>query len=149
MEYTELAVDFLNKMQSLNKEKAHKSICDSLQGEAFILHYISLHDDYVLPSEISHEMGVSTARIAQALNSIEKKGWITRQIDKTDRRQILVGMTEEGMDAAERHQQAVVVAAAKILELLGEHDAKEHIRILGRLAEIASMCSCVSNSVYT
>ena len=52
----------------------------------FVLTYISKHGGSVIPSEISNEMGISTARIAAALGSLESKGLITRRIDERDRR---------------------------------------------------------------
>lgn len=137
MDYMELADDLLRKMQSLRKVPPHKSITDSVQGEAFVLYYIARRSGDVLPGEISHEMAVSSARIAAALNSLESKGLITRKIDSGDRRKILVGATREGKALADKHQQVVLEEAAKMLALLGEHDAKEYVRITGKLTEMA------------
>ncbi len=140
MDYMALAEQMLEKVQALSKAKPQKSITESMQGEAFVLGYIAQHGDYVLPSEISHAMNVSTARIASALNSLEDKGYILRQIDKSDRRKILVEITREGKAAAELYRKTVLETAARMLELLGEDDAKEYVRLTGRLAEIAPGC---------
>ena len=142
MDYPALAATLLENMQALRKAKPQKHIDESLHGEAFVLHYIANHDDDVLPSEISSEMGVSSARIAAALNRLEGKGLITRQIDLSDRRKILVGITPEGKALAEKQQQAVLGGAAKMLTLLGEHDAKEYVRLTSRVAEIMS-ANCI------
>ena len=140
MDYDELAVEFLKKMQMLHTAKPQKDIAGAVQGEAFILNYIAQHGSDVLPGEIGHEMDVSSARIATALNSLEKKGLITRQIDTNDRRKILVRITEKGKDLSEKELKNVTAIAAKMLSLLGEHDAKEYVRIMGRLIEIAPNC---------
>ena len=140
MDYSNLANELLEKMHSFRRAKPQKSIDESLQGEAFVLHYLAQHGEGVLPGEISNEMRVSSARIAQTLNNIEKKGWITRQIDTNDRRRILVNLTPEGKTAAEKHHQAISNLAIKILSMLGEHDAKEYVRIMGRLAELLPNC---------
>jgi len=136
MDYSELAVKLLNNMRSLSKIKSHKNISEALHGEAFVLDYISRQNGDVLPGKIGQEMNVSTARIATALNSLENKGLITRQIDKNDRRKILIDLTQEGKDLAERHRQTIIKVAANMLELLGEHDANEYVRISGKLAEM-------------
>jgi len=138
VDYSGLAMELLNKMRLLHKAKSQRCIDEALQGEAFVLHYIMRHGDDVLPGEICDEMNVSSARIAQTLNNIEKKGWITRQISLNDRRKILVKLTQEGKNAAEKHNHDVVEIAAKMLYLLGEHDAKEYVRITGKLAGIIS-----------
>jgi DNA-binding MarR family transcriptional regulator len=133
---SELAVEFLSKMQLLVQARIDKPVNEAVQGEGFVLHYIALHSDGVLPGEIGHKMGVSTARVATALNSLEKKGLITRQIDTSDRRKILVGITLEGKCLAEKNYRAVVDVIAKRFALLGEYDAKEYVRITSRLAEM-------------
>ena len=142
MDYVTLAAELLDKMQVLRKSKPQKHINESLHGEAFVLHFIAGHDGDVLPGEISSEMGVSSARVAAALNSLESKGMITRKIDLSDRRKILVGITPAGRALAEQQQQAVIQGASKMLALLGEQDAKAYVRITGRLEEILS-ANCI------
>ena len=141
MDYPALAVRLLDSMQALHRFRPQKHINEAMQGEAFVLRFLMTHEMHgggVLPGQISGEMGVSSARVAAALNSLESKGLITRQIDLSDRRKILVKITGEGKALARQQQQNVVAGAAKMLALLGEHDAQEYVRITGRLAEIAS-----------
>jgi DNA-binding MarR family transcriptional regulator len=141
MDYFDLAVELLNCMQNIHKLKSQKNISEamrgeSMRGEAFVLHYIALRGCEVLPGEIGQEMDVSSARIAAALNSLEKKGLITRRIDLNDRRKILVSITGEGKDTAEKQQQAMLEFTAEMLEKLGAHDAQEYVRIMKKLAGI-------------
>lgn len=140
MDYNALAAEFLKNMGSVRKAKVQKNIHEALQGEGVVLHYIASHGDEVQPGEISQKMNVSTARIATTLNSLEKKGLITRQIDTSNRRQILVRITQKGKDFAETHRKTILGVAANMLELLGEQDAKEYVRITKRLAEILPTC---------
>jgi DNA-binding MarR family transcriptional regulator len=137
MDYEALAAEMLGKMQALRKSRPQKHISDSLHGEAFVLRFIAHRDGNVLPGEIGSEMGVSSARVAVALNSLESKGLITRQMDTSDRRKILVTITPEGKTLEEKHQRIVIEATAKLLALLGEHDAVEYVRIMGRLGELS------------
>ena len=136
MDYIKLAAELFSDMGNVRKVKSQKSINESLHGESFVLHYIAKRGGDVQPGEIGGEMNVSTARIATALNSLEKKGLITRQIDTTNRRHILVSITQEGMKTAEENQKNALENVAKMLELLGEHDAKEYVRIMRKLAEL-------------
>ena len=139
MDYVELASEFMQKMYMLRQARPQKQINESMQGEHFVLQFISFHKGYVLPSEISNEMGISSARIAATLNGLERKGLITRQIDISDRRRILVDLTPEGKSLAEAHHKEAIEMITKILSLLGEHDALEYVRITGRFAELASL----------
>lgn len=139
MDYTELANEFLQKIQMFKKVgPPHKKIFESMRGELFALQSIARRGGEVLPGEICGDMEVSSARVAATLNSLENKGLITREIDKSDRRQILVRITQKGEELADEHMQDILQDATMILRLLGEHDAKEFIRIIGRLVEITS-----------
>jgi DNA-binding MarR family transcriptional regulator len=96
---------------------------------------VSHHGGSVIPSEISNEMGISTARIAVTLGSLESKGLITRRIDASDRRRILVELTEEGRTKHAEHEKMIMGVLMRMLENLGEADALEFLRILKRIAE--------------
>ncbi|MCL2025138.1 MAG: MarR family transcriptional regulator [Coriobacteriia bacterium] len=100
------------------------------------MHCIAHYGGAVTPGQIGDVMNVSSARIAQTLNSIEKKGLITREIDVNDRRKVLVTLTPAGAKAAEEHLRTITELATKMLTLLGEEDAKEYVRITGKLADI-------------
>lgn len=136
MDYLKLANELLRKMRSLQRAQPQKRINEFLQGEAFVIQYIARQDSNVLPSEISNEMNISSARIAAALNNLEGKGLITRQIDKSDRRRVLVSLTKAGEELAEEYYQMALEETAGILGYLGERDAKEYVRIMGRLADM-------------
>lgn len=138
MDYRELARQFLHDSYQFRKHGMQRKIDETMQGEAFAILYILRQDGIVLPSEISNEMNISSARVAAMLNSLEGKGLISRQIDKSDRRRILVDLTQAGRELAEKHHQYVVNATVRMLEMLGEHDAGELVRIMGRLAGLAS-----------
>jgi DNA-binding MarR family transcriptional regulator len=140
MDYKDMASEFMQNMQKMHKLRQaspQKQIDESMRGEHFVLQFIAVHQGYVLPSEISNEMGISSARIAATLNGLERKGLITRQIDINDRRRILVDLTPKGKTLVKEHYQEAMEMITKMLSKLGEHDAREYVRIIGRLAEVA------------
>ena len=138
MDYSILALELIKKMYLLHRATPQKSVDEALQGEAYVINFIAERGRDVLPGEIGSAMNVSSARIAQTLNNIESKGLIVRQNDTNDRRRILVRLTPEGKDTAEKHRQSLLSLITEMLELLGEHDAKEYVRITGKLADIVS-----------
>ena len=140
MDYSKLAAELLHEMQRLQAAALHKLLDESIRGEAFALRYIACHSGEALPGDIGVEMNVSSARIAQTLNSLEKKGLIVRQIDKNDRRRILISLTPEGEEMAEKHWSTTSRIAGKMLELLGEKDAQEYVRITAKLADAVHAC---------
>lgn len=136
MNYEELAKEFLHSSYQFRSHGHQKKIDGTMQGEIFATSYILRQGGMVLPSEISGEMNISSARVAAILNNLEVKGFVTRQIDKSDRRRILVSLTQEGTEFAEKHNKMVLKSTAMMLESLGEYDAKELVRIMGRLSEL-------------
>jgi len=137
MDYSELAEAFIEQMHLLRRFKPQKIINDSLHGEVFMLHNIAASEDCMIPSELSNAMGISGARIAATLNGLESKGYVTRQIDPSDRRRILVALTDKGKEKNEAYRMELIYMTAKMLSLLGEHDAKEYVRITKKLGELA------------
>ena len=135
MDYEALAREYMETLHKMRKRKSEKRINDSLHGEQFVLAYVAHHDGSVIPSDISAEMGISTARIAAALGSLESKGLITRRIDEKDRRRILVELTPAGRDKEAEHAKGIMRVIMRMLENLGEADAIEFLRILKKIAE--------------
>lgn len=134
MDYQQLAREFMEEMNKMRKRKTQKHLSESMQGEHFILFYVSKHQGDATPSEISQAMGISTARIAAALNNLENKGLVTRTIDVNDRRRILIRLTDAGQDHVKQHHEMVMGITTKMLEYLGEDDAKELLRIIRKLS---------------
>ena len=107
MDYETLAREYMETLHKMRKRKNEKRINASLHGEQFVLTYVAHHDGSVIPSDISAEMGISTARIAAALGSLESKGLITRRIDEKDRRRILVELTSAGREKEAEHTKEI------------------------------------------
>ena len=120
----------------LGKARHHRDIADAMHGEEIALNYTHMKGEAVKPTELSQALRLSTARIAATLNSLEKKGLITREIDPNNRRQILVRPTDAGREQVERHRRELLEMTAKMLSLLGEEDAREYVRITARLSEL-------------
>lgn len=137
MDYEELAKQFLHNSYQYRSRGHQKRFDDSMHGETFAMSYIFRQGGTVLPSDISSEMNISSARVAAMLNNLENKGLITREIDKSDRRRVLVELTQDGIEFAKNHNKTVVNYTIRTLKLLGEHDAKELVRIIGRLSELS------------
>ena len=132
--FKDLAEELMQTMVNARGGGHKVDMHDGIFGEKFVTYHL-LHSGHALPSEISEVMGISTARVAAALNSLEAKGFITREIDKEDRRKIIVSLTKEGKSRAQNQLDEHTLHMAKMLESLGEHDAKEYVRIQARLVE--------------
>lgn len=134
MDYNKLALQLIKSMPMPSKAK-NQNLGGSLHSQACVLMFIE-HKEKVLPKEIADMLYISTARVANILNKLASDNLIVREIDPNDRRQIIVTLTEQGKKAAKEQQQKLVAKISHSLAQLGEHDAKEHVRIMGKIAEI-------------
>lgn len=133
MDYTALAKEFIEKTHQFRSHHQQKHVDEAMRGETFVILYLLKRRGSVQPNEISTAMNISSARVTATLNSLERKGMVTRRIDPEDRRRILVDITEAGRSLALQHQEMVLASVRDMLEKLGETDARELIRILGKL----------------
>lgn len=138
MNYNIMAEELVNMRGSRSQVYFDRKLSKLMKGEMFVLNYLKHHDNQAHPKNLSDEMIVSTARIAVILNHLEQDKLIMRIPDPTDNRQIIVRLSEKGIELLEKHHLEVVRYMAKILENLGEEDAREYVRIQKKLMNILS-----------
>ena len=133
MLYEELAAELLKYQFILFRKEGNKNTIDILRGKKRVIGYLFEVKDGVSPSVLSDFMDVSSARIACILNNLEDDEIINRLDDKNDKRCKLVYLTEKGRALGAAYQKKYIKEISTMLEALGEHDAKEHVRIIKRI----------------
>ncbi|WP_265592246.1 MarR family winged helix-turn-helix transcriptional regulator [Leptogranulimonas caecicola] len=106
----------------------------SLRGMPLILRYLSEHGGSAYPSELKAATGLTQARISNALAALEARELVKRTTDGKDRRHVVVTLTKAGGRAVAERMAAMDSYAGSLLELLGESDAKELVRIIQKLS---------------
>lgn len=84
-----------------NRSKMQREFSRGAHGEQFVLRELSLKGTQT-PSQLATALQASSGRISTVLSSLEKKGWITRDIDSNDRRIIRVSLTDSGREESHR-----------------------------------------------
>jgi len=90
----------------------------------------------VRAAKLSELLKVSRPAVTRVLNGLENRGYITRRIDKNDRRSIIVELTEAGRKALEAADEKVLSVADRLAARLGDAHTEKLIELLDRLAEI-------------
>ena len=134
--YVEKALLSLQEIMSNSHKNMLEDINRANKGELFILQFLAMHNTEVLPSELSAALQASTARISELLGALEKKGQIMRDIDKNNRRNILVTITDEGRHRVETEMTEMKNRMARIFTDMGEADTAEFIRLSRRFSEL-------------
>lgn len=110
-----------------------------MQGEMKVLSYIKHESRAVLPGEIASALDMTAARIAGVLRSLEGKGFVSRCTDVSDRRRVLVIITQSGIEKIDDGTELLMTRLTNIAEYLGEQETDELIVSLGRLSDAMDM----------
>ena len=129
MDYTSLAQELLTVRANLLQVPANQQLSQMVRGEMFVLNYLFTHEGAIHPKELSHQMAVTTARIASLLNHMEQKQLLLRRADPGDNRQVIVELTEQGRETTREIRAQVIRYLSAMLEELGPEDAQAYIRI--------------------
>ena len=68
--------------------------------------------------ELTEILGIGATSTSKLLRSLDTKGWITRDLDPTDRRMENVALTSHGAEVIQRIMQAADAAALALIEQL-------------------------------
>ena len=137
MDMEPMAKELLRVMESLPSKALQHKLGDYSRGEFFLLNYLHKNGGTAWPSTMSEAMQTSTARIAAALNNLERKHYVLRESDVADGRRKLVRLTCEGVAFLEEHRIKALRNITRLLIGLGEHDASEYLRIVQRIEVIS------------
>lgn len=103
------------------------------KGEIFILKILLKRNAPVSPSELSEALNSSKSRISAILKSLENKGEIKREIDPSNRRNILVSLTDTGREHIMSELMIGYHSLASAFAKLGKEDTTEFIRLIEKL----------------
>jgi len=133
-----IAEQLLQLMEGMPRKAPQNWLADFSRGELFLLNHLNSNKGIGCPSEMSEAMQASRARIAAALNGLERKGWITREsATDGDLRRKLVRLTPEGAKHIKEFRKKALENITKLLTKLGEQDATEYLRITQRMETIS------------
>lgn len=86
--------------------------------------------------EIQKKLHITKPAISYILNTLEKKQYITREIDPKDRRKIAITATPAGIAAAQQCAGKCDEMWATLLARFGEEDMRQLVKLLARLMNL-------------
>jgi DNA-binding MarR family transcriptional regulator len=89
-------------------------------------------------SEISNFLQITPAGVTHLINPLEEKGLIERLKDPSDRRVVLVGITEKGIGIAEDLMAEVQEKLVGLIDFLGEEDSRKLIDLMNKVIDYVS-----------
>lgn len=130
MDYRKFAEEFIESMSRARHRYKSPSamLYDLMSGEYALLSLLS-DEGQATPGRLSEALDRSAARIANTLKALELKGLVKRSHDKTDRRRVLVSITDKGRELVKKKKTECTAMLMNLMEHLGEKDAAEFIRL--------------------
>lgn len=148
METGEATTEFVRLMEVMPNGSPQKVLGLFSKGELFLLNYLYAHNGLARPGEMSSALGISTARVAAALKSMERKMWLVREADPFDLRKTIVRITPAGKKYIGGFRQKVAAILNSVFGELGEKDTGEFLRISKRVSEITTRLQNENPSLF-
>ena len=86
-------------------------------------------------SAIQGHLHITKAGVSKMLGVLEKNGYINRDVDKNDRRNIVVTLTQKGEDAVNTLYRQSDELLLKIITQLGEDDTRKFVKYVNKFAD--------------
>lgn len=85
--------------------------------------------------EVREYLSVSKAAVSQMINSLEKRGYLTREVDVNNRRNIIVVLTEVGQEVYQKKNQEFFDRFEKVIQGIGETDISYFMAMINKMAD--------------
>ena len=134
--YREWTRELLRFGNDIGRMRPAPELSSNMRGMPMVMRALLVAKAPMSPSELARAAGVTDARIANILRTLEQKGLVTRTPAEHDRRRVEVSVTEKGREVSRRHFDEALVMVEDFLREMGEQDARDFVRVVGRVRDV-------------
>jgi len=87
------------------------------------------------PTTIAERLIVTTATVTSLLDTLEKRGLLVRQADTSDRRKLLISITDEGRTIVDAFLPEIIALQTAVMAELSEPQQRQLLRSLAVVRE--------------
>lgn len=136
MDYSNLVNDLIQSLEKIYYMEGFAQLTDFLQGEQYILHYLSQNLNIeISPSTLSEKLHMTRPRVTAVINTLKKKNYVEAKQDEEDRRRLSVKITNQGLDFINSKQKNAIEYFKLFIESIGDENVKDLIRIIELAAD--------------
>lgn len=84
-------------------------------------------------TKLGPKMGMEPRSLTRMIKSLEKKGWIEKKHDKSDKRLVKLHLTEEGKRLRQKTREVVIHFNNRLYEEIGEKELKTCFNVLQQI----------------
>ncbi len=119
------------------REALERAGYDDIPGNGlYIIGGLALGENGAPIRELVQGLGITKQGAGQLVDTLVARGYLLRTPDETDRRQLIVTLTDRGRDAADTQASARAEIDAALLERVGAADVEAARRTLAALVEM-------------
>lgn len=122
-------------LRVLQSRAASAQLCGLTATQAFILRHLDRHSR-AKASDIAKAVGLSPGAITQVCDELVRTDMIYRERSETDRRVVHISISEAGRGMLDDIRTSRTRSLYQVIRLLGQDDAGEFIRLMGRVVSI-------------
>lgn len=131
MNNSNLMNELVASLEKVYFMEAFNNLTEFLQGELYILHFLSQNlDQEIYPSGISSKLHLTRPRVTAILSTLKQKGYVETAQNEDDRRRLAVRITREGLNFINDKQKNTHAYFQLFIDSVGEENTKELIRII-------------------
>ena len=104
------------------------------RGQGRILRMLNEHGD-LTQQELQCKLNVQSGSLSEILAKLETVGFITRERDESDKRRVIVSITDAGLEDLRQHEELRMKRQAVLYDCLTPEEQDEMIRILTKLQQ--------------
>ena len=136
----ELTCDLFQLMKQFPRPKLKQSSIDGLtrsEYELLVMLVMNHTKDQTAFSvtELSNMLQITLAGVIHLINPLEEAGYIARLSAPNDRRIVLIGLTDKGIQVAESLIAEVREQLSGLINHLGEQDSRTLLRLMSKSIE--------------
>lgn len=132
-----LSGDIFKRIKNICDEKKTKKVLNLIQeggrGTFVILRILDEAKEKITAGELAEKTDVSTARVARALNGLEKKNYVKRIREKQDKRKVVIVLTDDGKKALEERKLKIKTTLEPLFNNLTEKETEEFLYLLKKI----------------
>ena len=130
IERRDIAIEILKSAEKKNCKYITSFLDEWTKGLYVILRIIDISETEVVAGDISNKLGISTARVAVALATLERKKWIKKHKSKVDARKTVVELTDLGKEMLIARGQELVEIIKRFLDKLNDEEILQFMNIV-------------------
>jgi DNA-binding MarR family transcriptional regulator len=137
MDYKKTAQEIIETMMGFRHTMPQQVLDGISEGGRATVIYLIKHDEPVSPTTLAKAIHFGPSRVTAVIDRLAKIGYVERKTDSRDHRKTLFQITDKGRELGRARYDEAITRISKLLELLGEEDTRESLRILKRIISIA------------